>query len=70
VVEEGNEPSGSKVENGWKIFKVLGPLDFGLTGIMSSLTKPLADEKIIVFTISTFDTAYLLVIISHLMVTT
>ena len=48
-------------ENGWKILKVLGPLDFGLTVIMSSLSRPLADAKISVFTISTFYTDYLLV---------
>lgn len=41
--------------------KVLGPIDFGLTGIMSSLKRLLAYEKISVFTISIFDTDYLLV---------
>ena len=61
VLEEGHEPKDSKIERGWKILKVFGPLDFSLTGIMYSLTKPLAEEKISIFAISTFDTDYLLV---------
>ena len=61
VLEEGHEPKDSKIEKDWKILKVLGPLDFSLTGIMYSLTKPLAEAQISIFAISTFDTDYLLV---------
>ena len=61
VCESKNIPEGIKKEEGWKILKVLGPLDFNLTGILSSLTAPLAAEKISLFAISTFDTDYLLV---------
>ena len=32
-----------------------------MTGIMASLTKPLADNKISVFALSTYDTDYLLI---------
>jgi hypothetical protein len=42
-------------------FAVQGPLDFSLTGILSALLQPLADERISVFTISTFDTDWILV---------
>ena len=49
-----------KVEN-WRAFKVEGPLNFPQTGIISSLTKPLAENKIPIFVISTYDTDYLLV---------
>jgi len=48
-------------ESGWHALKVVGPLDFSLTGILNSLTMPLADAKISIFAISTFDTDYLLV---------
>lgn len=41
--------------------KVEGPLEFTLTGILSSLAAPLAAAGIAIFTISTFDTDYLLV---------
>lgn len=41
--------------------KVEGPLDFGLTGILSSIAGPLAEAKISIFAVSTFDTDYILV---------
>lgn len=41
--------------------KVEGPLEFTLTGILSSLATPLADDGIAMFAISTFDTDYLLI---------
>jgi hypothetical protein len=42
-------------------FQVQGPLDFALTGVLSDLLAPLADAGISVFTISTFDTDWILV---------
>ena len=42
-------------------FAVQGPLDFALTGILATLLQPLADAEISVFTISTFDTDWILV---------
>jgi hypothetical protein len=41
--------------------KVEGPLDFSLTGVLASLTAPLAREGISVFALSTYETDYLLV---------
>lgn len=38
-----------------------GPLDFALTGIISSLATVLAQEGISIFPVSTFDTDYILV---------
>jgi hypothetical protein len=46
---------------GWKCLKVAGPLDLSLTGILVSLLEPLANAGISVFSVSTFDTDYLLV---------
>jgi hypothetical protein len=54
-------PAEIKREEGWRCLKVEGPLDFSLTGILASLTTPLAKEGISVFAISTYDTDYLLV---------
>jgi hypothetical protein len=54
-------PAEIKAEAGWRAFKVLGPLDFALTGILASLAAPLAEAKISIFAISTFDTDYILV---------
>lgn len=50
-----------EVENDWKCIKVEGILDFRLTGILSTLANPLAENKISIFAISTFNTDYLLV---------
>ncbi|WP_043932624.1 ACT domain-containing protein [Bacillus sp. EB01] len=50
-----------EVENDWKCIKVEGVLDFSLTGILSSLATTLAENKISIFAISTFNTDYLLV---------
>ena len=54
-------PPEVKKEKGWKCIQVRGPLDFSLTGILASLTTPLARAGISVFAISTYDTDYLLV---------
>jgi hypothetical protein len=56
-----NVPEGVKTEKDWRAIKVKGPLDFGLTGILSQLTKPLAEAGISIFAVSTFDTDYILV---------
>ena len=45
----------------WRGFKVLGPLDFSLTGIMAELSAVLAQANISIFAISTYDTDYILV---------
>ncbi|MGC5325354.1 ACT domain-containing protein [Brevibacillus sp. SYSU BS000544] len=49
------------VESDWRCIKVEGQLDFSLTGILSSLANPLAQNKVSIFAISTFNTDYLLV---------
>ncbi len=54
-------PENAVSNNNWRCFKVDGPLDFSLTGIISSLTLPLAKAEIPVFVFSTYDTDYLMV---------
>jgi uncharacterized protein len=54
-------PDGTQAETDWRALEVVGPLDFGLTGVIATLTRPLADRRIAVFVISTYDTDYLLV---------
>ena len=43
------------------MLKLEGPLNFSLVGVLSSIVKPLADEGVSIFAISTFDTDYILV---------
>lgn len=54
-------PSSWKSEKGWRCLKVLGPLDLSLTGVLASLSVPLAQAGVSIFAISTHDTDYLLV---------
>ena len=61
VCREELIPAGCPSEKGFYAFRVEGPLDFSLTGILASLLTPLADAGIAVFTISTYDTDYILV---------
>lgn len=46
---------------GWRAFKIRGPLDFGLVGILAGLSTVLADAEVSIFAISTYDTDYVLV---------
>ncbi len=50
-----------KSETGWSCIKVVGSLDFSLTGILAEISAVLAKEGISIFAISTFDTDYILV---------
>jgi hypothetical protein len=61
VCAESLVPGDVRSEGGWRALMVVGPLDFGLTGILSSIARPLAEERISIFAISTFDTDYVLV---------
>lgn len=61
VCPEDKVPHDVQVEKGWGCLKVEGPLDFGMTGILSSLIQPLAEAKISIFAISTYDTDYLMI---------
>ena len=54
-------PTDVPAESGWRAIKVAGPLDFGLTGVLLSIARPLADAGVSVFALSTYDTDYVLV---------
>jgi uncharacterized protein len=61
VCREELIPDDCRHEKGFRLLKIEGPLVFSLTGILSSLLSPLAAAGIAVFTISTYDTDYLLI---------
>ena len=48
-------------EDGWKAFRIEGVLDFSLVGILSKISGILADNKIGIFAVSTYNTDYILV---------
>ncbi|NIM95496.1 MAG: ACT domain-containing protein [Anaerolineales bacterium] len=58
---EDSIPPEIQHEGGWRGMKVQGPLPFTLTGVISSLSDPLAEAGIPIFVLSTFDTDYVLV---------
>ena len=61
VLSEADVPRDMRAERGWRAFKVQGPLDFALTGIMARLSGVLAEAGISLFALSTYDTDYILV---------
>ncbi len=57
-----NVPSNTtEREDGWKAFRIEGVLDFSLIGILSKISAILAENRIGIFVVSTFNTDYVLV---------
>ncbi|MBP3804101.1 MAG: ACT domain-containing protein [Oribacterium sp.] len=48
-------------DDDWKGFRIEGVLDFSLIGILSKISTILAENKIGIFAVSTFNTDYILV---------
>jgi uncharacterized protein len=61
VCHASTVPTKARKQGPFVAFEVAGPLDFGLSGVLHSLLGPLAEAEISVFTISTFDTDWILV---------
>ncbi len=57
----GQVPADVKHDAGWRLLKFAGPFDFGVVGILASVTAPLAAAAISSLAVATFDTDYLLV---------
>ena len=53
--------SAQRIEPGWRLLTVRGPLSFTLSGIMAALTGELAAAGVPLFALSTFDTDHLLI---------
>ena len=47
-------------DDGWRGFRIEGVLDFSLIGILSKLSSILAENKIGIFAVSTYNTDYIL----------
>ena len=48
-------------EDGWKGFRIQGVLDFSLIGILAKISSILAEDKIGIFVVSTYNTDYVMV---------
>ena len=47
-------------EDGWRAFRIQGELDFSLIGILAGISAVLAENKIGIFVVSTYNTDYVL----------
>ena len=48
-------------DDGWRAFRIVGVLDFSLIGILSRISAILAENRIGLFAVSTYNTDYILV---------
>ena len=48
-------------EVGWQAMRIVGALDFSLVGILAAIAAPLAQARISIFVLSTYNTDYILV---------
>ncbi len=61
VCYQNRVPPEVRAERGWRCIALVGPFDFGLTGILASVLLPLAEAGVGIFAVSTYNTDYVLV---------
>lgn len=61
VCDEAGVPADVAAQRGWRTLEVEGPIPFETTGVAAAIAAPLAEAKISVFMVATFDTDYVLV---------
>ena len=54
-------PQTIRCSRNWRLLRIEGVLDLQLTGVLNGLLSPLAVAGVTVFTLSTFDTDYIMV---------
>lgn len=61
VCRTENVPKNTEeCDSGWRMFRIEGVLDFSLIGILSGISSLLAEKRIGIFAVSTFNTDYIL----------
>jgi len=53
-------PNAIASESGWKALRISGVLDFGMIGVISKISKILAEIEVAIFVVSTYNTDYIL----------
>ena len=61
ICPEDDAPESAEVSGGWRALKIRGPLDHTATGVLASIAGPLAEARVALFPLATFDTDYVLV---------
>jgi uncharacterized protein len=54
-------PADVRFQGGWRLLELAGPLSFEQTGILAAILNPLAQAKVPIFALSTYDTDWILV---------
>jgi hypothetical protein len=63
VITEQPDPANDKITGSkdWRVLKIIGPLDFSMIGVIADISNILKDARVPIFTISTYNTDYILV---------
>jgi len=61
VCPEDMVPENISRERGWRAFRLEGPFELSMVGVLASVASPLAEAGASIFAVSTFDTDYVLV---------
>ena len=66
VCDSSIQRDGGVKNADWSCFKVLGPIDLAVIGVLDGISSVLASAQISIFALATFDTDYILVKSEHL----
>lgn len=66
VCDSSIELPAEESNTDWKCVKFIGPLNFSLTGVLSKISFILANSKISIYALSTYNTDYLLIEASNI----
>lgn len=61
VAPQSAKIQSDRVEPDWRGIKLMGPLHFGLVGILADIATTLAEAGISIFAVSTYDTDYIFI---------
>ena len=61
VMEQSRAPRNARKSTGWRLFQLEGPFDLALTGVLASVTAPLAQAGCSIFALATYDTDFFLI---------
>jgi hypothetical protein len=60
VAPETVDVGAAERDQGWSCLQLEGPLDLGIVGVLAGISRVLADASVSIFSVSTFDTDYVL----------
>jgi hypothetical protein len=61
ICPQASVPAGVTATPDWRLYQVVGPFDFAVTGVLATLTTTLAQAAVVILAVATYDTDYLLI---------